>query len=394
MKNNKPIFTDLVCFSHLRWDFVFQRPQHLLSRFAKHFRTIYVEEPIDVSDKDRLEIKKSNENVWVVVPLLKNEGSPEDKNLRQKTLLNEFFSLIRLHDYICWYYTPLALNVSDQLEPRMVVYDCMDELSAFKFAPPQLQVKEKELLQMADIVFTGGHSLFQAKKHLHNSIYPFPSSIDKDHFAKARQAVSDPADQAALPHPRIGYYGVIDERMDLELVEGAARMRPDWQFIFIGPVVKIDPQTLPNFENIHYLGNKSYSELPLYLHGWDAAMIPFAKNESTKYISPTKTPEYLAAGKPVISTSIADVVDPYGNNGLVHIADTPEAFIASAEKAFVQSRSTEWLENVDEFLAENSWDKTWRYMMSLILEKLNKETINKETIGLDVSITKKSEAYV
>jgi len=277
MKNHKILFTDLVCFSHLRWDFVFQRPQHLLVRFAKHFRVFYVEEAIYTMEADKLQVKKSDENIWVVVPFLQDTGSEKEKSQRQKKLLSDLFTQFKIHDYIFWYYTSLALNISDHLNPKMIVYDCMDELSAFKFASPLLKEKEKELFHKADIVFTGGYSLFEAKKHLHKAIYPFPSSIDKEHFSRARISSKDPQDQVNIAHPRIGYSGVLDERMDVELIEKVAGEKPEWQFVFIGPVVKIDPASLPALKNIHYLGGKSYNDLPLYLSGWDIAIIPFAK---------------------------------------------------------------------------------------------------------------------
>lgn len=374
MKNHKAIFSDLICFSHLRWDFVFQRPQHLITRFAKHFRVFYVEETRHTQDEDRLQIKKSKENVWIIIPFLKDGGSDHEKYERQKNLLSNFFLEFKIQDYIFWYYTPLALSVSDHFTPKTIVYDCMDELSLFKSASPLLKEKERELLNNAHVVFTGGFSLFEAKKHLHKNIYPFPSSIDKEHFCKARIACVDPLDQAHIPHPRIGFYGVLDERLDTQLIQKVAHAKPEWQFILIGPVVKINSATLPRIENIHYLGSKSYDDLPLYLSAWDVAMIPFERNEATRFISPTKTPEYLAAGKPVVSTSIKDVADPYGKNGLVFIADTPEEFIAATENALIIKNDEAWLNNVDEFLAQNSWDKTWRYMISHIINSLSNKS--------------------
>jgi UDP-galactopyranose mutase len=189
--------------------------------------------------------------------------------------------------------------------------------------------------------------------------------------------MEDPADQANIPHPRFGFYGVVDERFDIDLIKEVAERKPEWQFVIIGPVVKIDPETLPRMGNIHYLGGKSYSELPNYVAGWDVALIPFLLNDSTKYISPTKTPEYLAAGKPVISSSIKDVVTPYGYKGLVHIADTPDAFIKAAETELTTKKKKQWLTKVDDFLSQNSWDQTWSRMMNLITTSLNKN-INKE----------------
>jgi glycosyltransferase involved in cell wall biosynthesis len=242
----------------------------------------------------------------------------------------------------------------------------MDELSAFKGASPRLRELEAELFQQADLVFTGGQSLYEAKKHQHQDVYAFPSSIDKAHFAQARQAISDPADQAGIPHPRFGFYGVLDERFDIELLRGISALRPDWHFVMIGPVVKINPADLPQGENIHYLGGKNYQELPVYLSGWDVALLLFARNESTRFISPTKTPEYLAGGKPVVSTSIRDVVRPYGEAGLVHIADAPEAFVAAIEQALQQKEDKEWAAKTDEFLSGISWDATWQNMVCLM----------------------------
>jgi UDP-galactopyranose mutase len=206
---------------------------------------------------------------------------------------------------------------------------------------------------------------------LHHNIHAFPSSIDKSHFSKARNITSEPADQAAIPHPRIGFFGVIDERMNIDLLHKVATLKPDWQLVLIGPVVKIDPASLPSAPNIHYLGSRSYDELPAYLSGWDAATIPFALNESTQFISPTKTPEYLAGGVPVVSTSIQDVVNPYADEELVFIADTPEDFVVGIECSFNLRNDPQWIKEVDEFLSNTSWDITWNDMMSLIKNKLD-----------------------
>ncbi|HEY4338223.1 MAG TPA: glycosyltransferase, partial [Puia sp.] len=254
----------------------------------------------------------------------------------------------------------------DHLKPVYVVYDCMDELSAFLFAPPALKRNETALLKWANIVFTGGNSLYRSKRHLHGNIYPFPSSIDKNHFRAARNFTLDPADQAGISGPRIGFFVVIDERLDIALLRQVATLRPEWNFILIGPVVKIDPAILPVKKNIHYLGPKNYADLPAYLGGWNIAMMPFAMNASTRFISPTKTPEYLAGGKPVIAPSIADVIEPYGDLGLVHIADTSEQFIQAAEEILQQGPSLRWLNKVDAFLKEMSWDDTVREMCSRI----------------------------
>lgn len=368
---------DLVCFSHLRWNFVFQRPQHLLSRFSKYTRVFFIEEPIFHDEPDKLHINKAEGNVYVVVPHLQHGLAEAEVVSRQKEMITNLISVMEITKYFSWYYTPMALPFTDHLKPEMIVYDCMDELSAFKFAPPALKENEKALMDMADVVFTGGYSIYEAKKDKHANIYPFPSSIDKEHFAQARLDKNEPADQAHIPHPRFGFFGVIDERLDIEMIAKAADAKPDWQFVIIGPVVKIDAATLPQNKNIHYLGGKSYKELPQYLSGWDVALIPFAMNESTKYISPTKTPEYLAAGIPVISTPIKDVVSPYGDNKLVHIAQNAQELVKCGESILKKKTHKAWLTKVDAFLAGNSWDKTWSQMAKHIENKLvANKTIN------------------
>lgn len=355
---------DIICFSHLRWNFVYQRPQHLLRRFASHSRVFFIEEPLYDADTAYLDNSLSAEGVWIVVPHL--QRGEKDPCKVQIQLLQEFFSYFKVTEYICWYYTPMGLSISAELTPLLTIYDCMDELSAFKNPPSGILEKEAELLKKADLVFTGGHSLYHAKKHTHARIYPFPSSIDKKHFAKARRIQSDPADQFTIPEPRIGFFGVIDERMDLGLLDDMAVLQPEWQFILVGPVVKIDPSDLPKRPNIHYLGGKDYKKLPEYLAGWDVAMMPFALNESTRFISPTKTPEYLAGGVPVVSTAIQDVVNPYGANGLVYIASSAEDFVDGIAQQLGKKHDAAWLKKVDDFLEDNSWDTTVEKMTNHI----------------------------
>jgi UDP-galactopyranose mutase len=359
--------TDLVCFSHLRWDFVFQRPQHLLTRCARERRVFFVEEPIFGNGSMRLAIREADAGVRVVVPHLPDGLRSEIAiNAVMREMLAQMFIQHKIGSYVFWYYTPMALKFTEHFKPVASVYDCMDELSAFKGAHSHLPILEKQLFRKVDLVFTGGQSLYEAKRGQHPSVHAFPSSIDAAHFGKARTSVADPEDQSHIPHPRLGFFGVIDERFDVELLDQVAKQRPDWHFVVIGPVVKIDPETLPKHANVHYLGGKKYDELPHYLAGWDVALLLFARNDSTRFISPTKTPEYLAAGKPVISTSIRDVVRPYGELKLVEITDTPEEFIRAAEKILASSARSEWLRKVDAFLKEISWDKTWGQMSDLI----------------------------
>ena len=325
-------------------------------------------------------MRTSAEGVIVVQPQLPEGMSHETSIEAERTLLDQLIDEQSISEFALWYYTPMALSFSRHLEPDLVVYDCMDELSLFKNAPKELIDNEKELLQIADLVFTGGQSLYEAKKDRHPNVYAFPSSIDFAHFAHARKIARaqhpDPNDQASIPHPRMGYCGVLDERLDFDLLAQMAAARPDWQFVFIGPVVKIDPASLPRPANIHYLGQKDYKELPQYLAGWDVAMMPFAKNDSTKFISPTKTPEYLAAGKPVVSTSIRDVVRPYGEQGLVEIADTVDEFIRAAAECGMDEGALpiEWLKRVDAFLAQTSWEKTWQEMSKRMATAITEKT--------------------
>jgi glycosyltransferase involved in cell wall biosynthesis len=374
----KQMPANLVVFSHLRWDFVYQRPQHLLTRLAKQANVFFIEEPIfDAQDKVFYSISKKADHVIVAVPHLV-PGLPHENTIDSlQLLLNEYLSEKTLSDVAFWYYTPMALEYSRHYNAQLTVFDCMDELSAFKFAPDSLKILERELLEKADIVFTGGQSLFEAKKDQHKNIYAFPSSIEKDHFSKARLMSSSPDDQIDTLKPKLGFYGVIDERFDIDLIKGIADAKPDWQIILIGPVVKIDPAILPKNSNIHYLGSKKYDELPLYMATWNIALIPFLLNESTKFISPTKTPEYLAAGLPVVSTPITDVVNPYGVEKLVSIAKDAEGFVSAIEDALSTSPANKsaWLAKVDLFLTHNSWDLTSHKMLKLMAETNRKKLL-------------------
>jgi glycosyltransferase involved in cell wall biosynthesis len=363
----------LVCFSHLRWDFVYQRPQHLLSRFATVYAVYFVEEPIldaEPSAEPTVTFTSKADKLWVVTPHLPNNTTSEEAITIQKRLLDKFLRKRNVSDFLFWYYTPMALKFSNHYKPAVTIYDCMDELSNFKFAPPELKQLEDELFDRADIVFTGGQTLYEHKKSRHKNIYPFPSSIDKKHFEQARSIGDEPTDQKNIAGPKLGFYGVIDERFDIDLIRQMAEKKPEWQFVLLGPVVKIDPATLPQLPNIHFLGGKTYDELPQYLSGWDVALIPFMLNEATRFISPTKTPEYLAAGVPVVSTAIRDVVYPYGEKGIVKIGNNADEFIEAAEEYMKLDRS-KWLPIIDDFLADKSWSSTFSDMLKNIKALIN-----------------------
>ncbi|MCG7393615.1 glycosyltransferase family 1 protein [Microvirga sp. ACRRW] len=363
--SEKPL---LVCFSHLRWDFVWQRPQHLLSRAAKHYDVLIIEEPIfKAGIKPHMDVSSRPQGVTIAVPMLPEGLTHEDVIAEQHDLIEALIGRESNGSRVFWYYTPMAMAFTSDLECDLCIYDNMDELSLFRGASQQLLDLENALFGRCDLVFTGGMSLYEAKRNRHRSVHGFPSSIDFNHFSQARSINHDPNDQAHIPHPRLGFFGVVDERMDIELLAQTADLRPDWQFVMIGPVVKIDPATLPQRPNIHWLGGKDYKELPRYLAGWDVGFMNFALNEATKFISPTKTPEFLAAGVPVVSTPITDVVKPYGEKGLVEIARSAEEVVAKVEMILARPKEA-WLAKVDRHLAQGSWDKTWGAMHKLMLD--------------------------
>ncbi|MDQ6676867.1 MAG: NAD(P)-binding protein, partial [Acidobacteriota bacterium] len=293
---------------------------------------------------------------------------PELQRLVAQLLKDE-----NVNRYIAWFYTPMALPLSQAIVPQAVVYDCMDELSAFLHAPRQLLDYEAKLLALSDLVFTGGPSLYRAKRNRHSNVFCFTSSVDGEHFKKARTGeVAEPADQTVIPHPRLGFFGVIDERVDLQLIDLLARSHPDWHIVMVGPVVKIDPATLPRHSNIHYMGQRRYSELPGYLSGWDVCLLPFAQNASTKFISPTKTLEYMAAERLIVSTPITDVAEPYGK--IVYLGETPEAFRTACEIA-LHASTTERVSRISgmrQVLSKTSWDRTARAMEEQIEKTIQK----------------------
>ncbi len=355
----------LLCFSHLRWDFVFQRPQHLLSRAARAYRVLYWEEPAWTEGVARVETSVTPEGVIRLQPQLPTEEWNMGPDAALRRLLDETMVALGIHDPVLWFYTPQAMGFAGHLAARTVVYDCMDELSAFKGADTALPAQERALLARADLVFTGGASLYEAKRPLHRRVHLFQSGVDTAHFAPARMALPEPDDQVAIPHPRSGFYGVLDERLDLSLLAALADLRPGMQFVLLGPLAKLDWTDLPQRPNLHYLGPKAYGDLPAYVAHWDVALMPFALNESTRFISPTKTPEYLAAGRPVVSTPVSDVVRQYGGLPGVQIAAGPAAFAAACDQALTLSPAA-WQDAADRVLAPMAWDAIWARMHGLI----------------------------
>jgi UDP-galactopyranose mutase len=353
----------LLVFSHLRWNFVYQRPQHLLARLAREFRVLYVEEPMYHDGERHLEMIETESGVTICRPHLPRRaaGFHDDHIADLQFLVRQLLEDTGVEDYAVWFYTPMALPLIDPLRPRAVIYDCMDELSAFLHAPRQLVQRESALLKRADLVFTGGPSLYRSKKERHPSVHCFPSSVDAAHFSSARDD-----DRPANRIPTLGFFGVIDERIDLGLIAALADAHPEWKIVMVGPVVKIPQESLPRRANVEYLGQRSYQELPGLVAQWDVCLLPFALNESTRFISPTKTLEYMAAGKPGVSTPINDVVECFGD--VVRIAASHESFIAACESSLADTseEAAERRRRADAALEKTSWDRTAQAMKGLI----------------------------
>jgi UDP-galactopyranose mutase len=367
--------SDLICFSHLRWDFVWQRPQHVLSRMAKHYRILFVEEPITTSkeSKPRLEIlpAKGATNISVarlIFPVEQEHRIGHGDALTQETysrLLNVYLKAQGFKDPLLWLYTPMASAFTETIPHRLLACDVMEQLSAVKDAPAQLVEKERRILRQADIVFTGGVSLYRSKLPFNANTYLFPSGVEIEHFAQATDssAFPIPDDIANVPRPILGYYGVIDERMDLGLIAQLAQAHPEWSVVMLGPLAKISPEDLPQAPNIYYPGMKTYEQLPSYLAHFDVALVPFARNEATKYLSPTKTLEYMAAHKPIVSTPINDVVESFGE--VVRIGDTSEEFIQHVEAALTDNPEARRVKE-DQLLNLYTWDSLVQRMKRLI----------------------------
>ena len=397
----------LVCISHLWWDWVWQRPQHLLSRLARHYPVFWAEEPrieigeayegFDVREErpnlhvSRLTFRSDAPTFWSRLDeVLDRTGGHAFKvsdSIREASLLFDSPAQERLErevrDYVAswrrgplilWLYTPVVVHFIDLLQPDLVVYDVMDELAAFKFAPARLKEQEQELITRADLVFTGGPSMYTTRQGRHPDLHLFPSGVEQEHFAQALAPdLAVPDDVRALDHPIVGFFGVVDERIDLDLLAGAAAARPDWNWVMIGPVLKIEETSLPRLPNIHYLGKQDYRQLPAYLKAFDVAMLPFARNEATRFISPTKTLEYMAAHKPIVSTSIKDVITLYGS--VARIADMPAELVAQVQAALDEGPAERARRNEQEqeLLGRYAWDTIAGEMHALIEDRLNRK---------------------
>ena len=356
----------IIVFCHLRWDFVYQRPQHLLTRLAQHYKVVVVEEPLFHEGESFMKTWSPAPNVTICQPHTPSHaaGFHDDQIPLVRPLLTNI--LPQGEDPIVWFYTPMALPLLQSLHPSLVVYDCMDELASFRNSPKQLLQRETALLNLADLVFTGGPSLYEAKRGRNPSVHCFSSSVDVDHFSQALDRLNSHPAHRDIGGPRLGFYGVIDERLDLDLLAALADAHSQWQIMVVGPVVKIDPASLPQRDNIHYLGQQPYEALPKLLAGWDVCLLPFALNEATRFISPTKVLEYMAADLPIVSTPITDIVKPYGD--VVVIAADAAAFVLACEAALAmdQAQRAAMSKRMREIVAATSWNATTIRMLELL----------------------------
>lgn len=366
-----------------------------MQRFARRRRVFFFEEYIPTNHHlAYLEIHPfEGTSVKAIRPRIPHGWSEAEREKALSSLLDELIALHGGQRPILWFYTPMMFSFARHVDASAVIYDCMDELANFRFAPPRLKETEEALMARADAMFTGGLSLYEAKRDKHDNIHAFPSSVDSHHFRVARDLQTDPVDQAQLPHPRLGYYGVIDERLDLDLIRALAAARPDYSFVFLGPIVKVSPNDLPRAKNIHYLGQKAYADLPAYLSGWQVALMPFALNEATRFISPTKTPEYLAAGCPVVSTKIADVVRTYGELDSVFLGDGPNAFAQACDEALSLAESGQsWMMAVEDTLARSSWDATFQAMSDFV-DQATTAGLNPRTVAENKAFPTRRKAF-
>jgi glycosyltransferase involved in cell wall biosynthesis len=381
----------IIVHSHLRWDFVWQRPQQLLSRFAQRSHVLFVEEPIYLDDvgEAHLGLSQPMDRVHRVVPMLPVELRGEydasiaviRESLRQQLAPDGALGGLFTRP-IQWFYTPMpAPAMIGAFDERAVIYDCMDELSKFRFAPRELVDRERALMAEADVVFTGGYRLWESKSKYHANVHFFGCGVDVAHFASARSSDLElPRELAALQKPVVGYYGVIDERIDYDLLRHLAGALPHAELVMVGPVVKVDPSELPQAPNIHWLGQRQYAELPAHVKGFDVCLMPFALNDATEYINPTKTLEYMAAGKPIVSTAVSDVVHNF--TPVVAVAHSPEEFVA-AVRAAIEAPSAELIARGLEQARTNSWESIVARMERIIRDAMRTRESRAERLPPD-----------
>ncbi len=341
---------------HLRWDGVWQRPHHLLTRLAQKLPVIVVEEPYAAAE-DRDEVRQERDLV-VVRPLRRRGWGPP---LVDAQALATVRALTAGRRSGAWLYTPMMTELIDAASAAPVVYDVMDDLANFDFAPPGMREREAALLERADVVFAGGRTLYERRRGYGAKVRCFPSGVELVRFAAD---VGPHPLTAALTAPVLAYVGVIDERLDYGLIAALADAFPHGHVILAGPVVKVDPSRLPQRANVHYTGRLPYDALPSLLAGVDVALMPFAINRATASISPTKTLEYFAARRPVVSTPVADVVAAYGE--IAYIAAGADTFVNAVRAAL--DTPPERIRRGFDVAAEHTWEAIFAAMWDALGE--------------------------
>ncbi len=357
----------IVCFSDISWNVKFQRPHQLFSQAKRINIIIFIEKPLlQRSGKPNHFISRVSDNILILTPVITDEDPESTIHETVEQLLTEKLKSHNTTEYICWYYSPKAINYSQKLTPKLIIFDCMDECCGYEGADTEVNESEKKLLEVTDLVFTGGRSLCNAKKLLHKNVHLFPDSIDYERFnGNTKQAKKNIIKK---PAAKIGYFGVIDERLDLNLLDKIAANKPKWKFEIAGPIVENMHGKLPERKNITFTGDIRDEEIPSIIGEWDAAILPYSKNNSTENTAPSRLLVYFAANKNIVSTSINDIVHYFGENGMVRIADEPDDFVKALEAAIKYKPEAEWQKKVDSIIRKTTWEKTWNGMS----KKINK----------------------
>jgi glycosyltransferase involved in cell wall biosynthesis len=374
----------IIVHCHLRWEGVWQRPQQFLSRLSKRHRVLFVESPI---------LKESSEEpTWELLAV------PEYPNV---TVMRTYFPASRFQEGawvdakraeflkealngplegeftrpVQWFYDPMAAPAHmNQFNECAIVYDCMDELSQFRFAPPEIISRERQLLAHADVVFAGGRKMRDSKARFNPNAHFYGCGVDVKHFSRARMPQTEVPSEIRLGEGQLvlGYFGVVDERLDYELIAKLAEANPTWHIVMIGPTCKVDPNTLPQAPNIHWLGRREYSQLPEYTKGFDVCLMPFALNEATEYINPTKALEYMATGRPIVSSAVPDVVSNFSS--VVKVAQSHDEFVEYCRQESLEPDEAAVQRGI-RMAEENQWE--------IIVEKLGghiEDVLNSRTL--------------
>ncbi|MBI2513558.1 MAG: glycosyltransferase [Opitutae bacterium] len=362
----------IVAFCHLPWDGVWQRPQQLLSRLAARHPVLFVE--CYCADVEQATLRShgapGHPNVTVLQMLLPQarwaDGDFIDAERRRLLQTFRRGDLGKFNDPVLWFNDPMAvIAFAGHCGERAIVYDCMDELAQFAGAPPQLRDRERELLLKADVVFCGGRKMRDKRKPYNAHCYFYGTGVDSEHFGQARSEslAVDPA-VAALPGKVLGYFGVIDERIDYELLARLADALSRCSIALVGPTAKVDAAALPQRKNLHWLGRRDYADLPAITKGFSVCLMPFARNAATEFINPTKALEYMATGRPIVATAIDEVRTNFGN--VCRIARSVGEFIAFCSDELERPSRLRVRRGL-QLAAQNTWEAITAEMDALLV---------------------------